>query len=565
MKLDSKDRLSLGIYTSEERIKFLYHAVHTLLDDPLNYEERLIKLGRLIVSRLADRCLIYTIGHDNSLQRLAAAAFDPSKEKLFLKITRKYVPDKTLEDHPIRIVLRTGKALFFTEVSEALIQSISQNTEHLRILKKLGFKSMMIIPLKARKNILGALVLILSDSNQLYSTQDMALAQELADIAALAVDNARLYQEARTEIIERTKTEEALNQSKESYRHLFENIPTGIYRTTPEGQILLANSALINMLGFESFEELAQRNLEQDGFGPDYKRSWFKQLLDHEGEVKGLEYVWKTKDGAKIIIRENVKSIQDREGHIIYYEGTVEDITERKLLEKQKDEFIDIASHELKTPLTTLKAYAQILEEHFRGSNDSKANLYLYKLNQQINKLTDLVHDLLDSSKFYKGSAAFRTEVFEIDELIDHIVEEIQYTTAQKIIIDKTAGQKLIKADKYRIGQVLTNLISNAIKYSPNTPNIRVFSRKEGDKIIVAVEDFGIGIPKHTQNKIFEPYFRVSGPKRNNLPGGLGLGLYISCEIIKRHKGKIWFTSTEGKGSTFYFSLKKSKGRKNHE
>jgi PAS domain S-box-containing protein len=143
------------------------------------------------------------------------------------------------------------------------------------------------------------------------------------------------------DITERKLLEEALKKSEESFRHLFENSTVGLYRTTLNGKILLANPTLVNMLGFESFEQLAKRNLEMDGFKPGYQRSEFKRMVENDTFIRGLDIVWKKKDGSEIYVQESAKAIRDTDGRILYYEGTVEDITEQKKVEaaRQSSEF----------------------------------------------------------------------------------------------------------------------------------------------------------------------------------------------------------------------------------
>lgn len=229
------------------------------------------------------------------------------------------------------------------------------------------------------------------------------------------------------------------------------------------------------------------------------------------------------------------------------------DITERKELEQKRDEFVSIASHELKTPLTTVKAFAQILEKRFRKSKDTR-DLYLVKnINTNIDKLTSLVNDLLDVSKIQAGKLQLHKKEFNIDHLIQKIVLDFQYITASHSISVERKAHKKVYGDEERIGQVLINLLTNAVKYSPKADKVIIKSRSNKDFVIVSVQDFGIGIPLDKQNRVFERFFRASDT--NQGPSGFGLGLYISWDIIRRHSGKIWVESTVGNGSTFYFSM----------
>jgi signal transduction histidine kinase len=231
---------------------------------------------------------------------------------------------------------------------------------------------------------------------------------------------------------------------------------------------------------------------------------------------------------------------------------TEKEVVERKNIEKQKDEFIGIATHELKTPVTSLKAYAEVLERKFSRSGDEGSAGSLHKMNMQLNKLTNLIEDLLDSIKIDSDKLYMQKEVFDFDQL--EIIEEMQRITEKHIIELTGTTRKKILADRERTGQVLTNLISNAIKYSPRADKILVQLAATSTDITVSVKDYGVGIPLEKSSHVFERFYRVSGPTENTFPG-LGLGLYISSEIIKREGGRIWVESNIGEGSTFHFSL----------
>ncbi len=231
-----------------------------------------------------------------------------------------------------------------------------------------------------------------------------------------------------------------------------------------------------------------------------------------------------------------------------------DDITDRKQLEKQKDDFIGIVSHELKTPLTSIIIFAQLLEKHHKQIKDERGSYFLSKMTEQIENLTHLMASFVNVYKIQNGKLELHKKNFEVNELINIVVSDFQYTTKSHIVEYNDQSKVTIYADKERIMQVLVNLISNAIKYSPTGDRVIVSLSQDGNNIIISVQDFGLGIPKEEQNRVFDRFFRVKGKDENNI-SGLGLGLYISYEIITQHKGKIWVESIEGKGSTFRFSL----------
>ncbi|HEX6109320.1 MAG TPA: HAMP domain-containing sensor histidine kinase [Ktedonobacteraceae bacterium] len=229
-------------------------------------------------------------------------------------------------------------------------------------------------------------------------------------------------------------------------------------------------------------------------------------------------------------------------------------MAERRDLEQRKDEFISMAGHELKTPLTSLQGYTELLHMKFAQQGNQEALLYLSKMATQIDKLSKLIADLLDISKIQAGKVAFAEEAVDLDALVHEVVEHLQQTTSQHQISIEGRAQREIVGDKERLGQVLINLITNAIRYSPRAERIIVHLTHTPDTLTVSVQDFGIGIPKAHQVKVFERFYRVYSDQDRTYPG-LGIGLYIAHQIIERHGGKMWVESVEGQGSTFSFSL----------
>lgn len=219
--------------------------------------------------------------------------------------------------------------------------------------------------------------------------------------------------------------------------------------------------------------------------------------------------------------------------------------------ERKKDEFISIASHELKTPLTTTKAYIQ-LSQKISNSSERGYNL-ITKAEDQLSRLEKLVADLLDVSKIQAGKMIYNIETFAFDRLLMETVGSLQLTTSRHQILIERCDQVEFNGDKLRIEQVLNNFLSNAIKYSPDSNKITILSEVRHGNIIVSVQDFGIGIDDNHLEGIFDRFYRVDNTAIRYQ--GLGLGLFISSEIIKRHGGSFWIESEPGVGSVFYFLL----------
>lgn len=232
----------------------------------------------------------------------------------------------------------------------------------------------------------------------------------------------------------------------------------------------------------------------------------------------------------------------------------VEDITKRRMVDQQKDDFIGYVTHELKTPITTVTAFVQILQGYHVKTGDKKSQFLLSKVANQMERLTGLLNSFANVYKAQRGKLELQKKKLDLDKLVHEVVETFQYTTTTHNLIIKGAITKTVNADKNRIHEILINLIINAIKYSPNADKVIIKLSEKDDAVIVSVKDFGFGITKEEQKKVFERFFRVKG-KTDNKIEGLGLGLFLVSEIIKQHKGKIWVKSSFGEGSTFSFSL----------
>jgi two-component system CheB/CheR fusion protein len=229
-------------------------------------------------------------------------------------------------------------------------------------------------------------------------------------------------------------------------------------------------------------------------------------------------------------------------------------VQEKQQLLEQREDFMAIASHELKTPLTSLKGYTQLLHSRFSKAGDVQAATQLARMDERINTLIHLINELLDVTRIQAGHLQWKTTQFDLHALIRDIVEEYGHTAELHQIQIEGDTAVLVAGDVEHVGQVLINLLTNALKYSPPATVVLITLQRERDIVIISMQDFGIGIPREKQAHLFERFFRVSEPAQMQVPG-LGLGLYISAEIVKRLGGRIWVESSPGTGSTFFFTL----------
>ena len=336
------------------------------------------------------------------------------------------------------------------------------------------------------------------------------------------------------------------------FRRLFDSNLIGVFVSDVAGTFLDANDAFLDLLGYTR-EEVLAGTIRRDALTPSefhYLSQEAVKALQETGASGTYEKEYLHKSGRRIPVLVAVTRIEQTETCM----GFVLDISASKELDKRKDEFISMASHELKTPVTSLKGFLGLLQRRLTLQRDEKALHYLARMDAQVTKLTKLINDLLDLSKMQTGQLDYREERFDLDELVQEIVETVQETTQTHHLQFEGQTQAEVFGDRDRIGQVLINLLNNAIKYSPQGDRVLVRVAISQNKALVSVQDFGIGIAKEHQHKIFERFYQVTDAEEKTYPG-LGIGLYISYEIVKRHSGQMWVESKKGEGASFYFTL----------
>ena len=276
----------------------------------------------------------------------------------------------------------------------------------------------------------------------------------------------------------------------------------------------------------------------------------------------GLDYITKPVDINIILLKvKTFYRIYEQNRKLNEMQQTLlAEIETRKRAENKKDEFISIASHELKTPLTSIKGYVQLLERSLEKAEPEVLKMHIQKANQQLNKLNDLVADLLDISKMESGKMAFAEKMFSIGQFLNNVVDIMQHSNPDIHLKLENSVSVEVFGDEHRIEQVLINFITNAIKYAPGVNRVEMKITTEDKNVRFSVRDFGIGIAEDQQSKVFEKFYRVDETSMRFQ--GLGIGLYISSEIIKRHGGNIGVNSVPGEGSEFYFTLPLTKKTK---
>lgn len=381
-----------------------------------------------------------------------------------------------------------------------------------------------------------------------------SIGQKVMLLHARQIDSVQLILLVIENVTEVHKLEASKVKSEERFRALIEKSTDAIALVTAKGKVVYASPATKGLMGYtpEEFKKLTNPFELAPPDDRKFVTKLFEKLLSNPGSTENAVYRVLHKDGRKIWIESAMTNlIEDPNVNAIVI--NYRDISERKNFETQKIDFISIATHELKTPVTSIKGYAQVMQSRFKKEGNIKAVEMLSKMDAQLKKLTVLIGDLLDVTQIDGGKLQFHVGFFDFNELVTDITNEMEFTTTKHHITKKIATTKIINGDRDRIGQVITNLLSNAIKYSPHDTKIIVTITVNKTSVTLCVQDFGIGISKEKQDKVFERFFRAGDA--DDTFGGLGLGLFISSEIVKRHGGRIWVESTKGKGSTFCFTL----------
>ena len=373
--------------------------------------------------------------------------------------------------------------------------------------------------------------------------------------------------------LDRASSLKTIKQSEKRLKTFFQSGPDAIIIINEHQQILEWNPKAELVFGFTANEVLGKELAETIiplQYREAHKKGMTHFLKTGEGPVlnKTIEITALHKKGHEFYINLSVSNV--KLGNEWVFIAFLSDITERKkteealihkeaellqakLLEEKKDEFISIASHELKTPLTTIKAYAQLALSVCSDKCPDTVHQYISKVDQYAVRLTALINELLDVSRIHAGKLRLTQTDVEMEAFIPEVLNSMQQITSDhKIILEKNETAR-VKIDALRLEQVITNIISNAAKYSPGKELIVVNSVQKDGSIIVSFKDYGIGIPKEKLGKIFDRFYRVDEVSKDF--SGLGIGLFVSSEIIKQHGGKIWAESNDGEGSTFYFSL----------
>jgi signal transduction histidine kinase/ActR/RegA family two-component response regulator len=580
-----------------EALRFLAEA-GDLLASSLDYEKTLASVARLVVPHLADWCSVYVVTEGSQFRQLAVAHVDPARVEWARQLASRYPPDPNAP-RGVPAVLRSGRAELVEEITEEMILAGARDAEHLEIIRSLGLRSVMTVPLNARGRTLGAILFVAAESGRRYGADDLALAEELARRAALAVDNARLYREAQ----------EAVRRHEEIAHRLALLIEaSGSLTRSPElsavlGAILDLSGRLIaadaHAIWRRAPESGSWELVRSAGLSPDYLReagriapsgpsmpdrpivaedvqaaqmlhdrlsayrtegiiSLLVVPLQVHGEVAGtLTFYYRSRQHFEEVTIGLATALANLAGSAI---GMAELYERQSVLRQRaeeadhrKDEFLAMLAHELRNPLGPVRNALQVL--NLAGDNLAASTQARAIIERQVRHLARLVDDLLDVSRISRGKVRLRLERLDLSALVRSAVEDRRSHLKEgglELALELAAGPLWVDADPTRIAQVVDNLLVNANKFTdPGGQVIVRVGPREAGWVGVSVVDSGIGITADMLPLLWDP-FAQADTSLDRSRGGLGLGLALVKGLVELHGGRVRATSAgPGQGADF--------------
>jgi len=377
------------------------------------------------------------------------------------------------------------------------------------------------------------------------------------------------YAIERHQLVKNLTREIISKERAKIFEDIFENTSVGVYKTTYSGEFVIANKAFVELLGFHSFEELKKTNVVDNYLNPE-KRKTFLEKISKLNKIHGMEEKWRKKDGNVIIISKNARVVRDENGEILYFEGTVEDITKKKeaeekiksynkklkKLNKDKNKFFSIVAHDLRNPFVPLLGFLNMLSDEYYKMTDNERVGHIKKIEEITINTFNLVKELLEWARVQMQTTKIEKHTINITEIIKKNIDLAEPASINKGVDIRLETEYDINAfaDYNMIDAVVRNFISNAIKYTHKNGMVTISCFSESTNVILKVEDTGIGMSKCNLKKLFDLDKIESAPGTNSETGA-GLGLILCNEFAERNNGKIWAESKVGKGSKFYLKL----------
>jgi PAS domain S-box-containing protein len=516
---------------AEENLRFLASA-NELLVATLDWERTLAAIADLAVPALAGYLVIDLLDEDDELHWVVAVHADPEKTELVRELRGQYPP--TLSTHPIQVALRTGEPQLLPDL-QAEAAAMAHDAKHGRAIRRIANTSGLVAPLAARGRTLGTISLGTIEGQPRFDESDLAMAMELARRISLALDNARLFSEAQ----ERAHAAEALEY-------------------VDDGVILVDEAGIVRLWNPTAAISLRRPAAEAVG------RPIAELLGDWQSLQSRIPVASELQTGGASRAQTLPVEVQGEErwlsiSAVRFPGGTVyafRDVTDERAVEQMKTDFVSTVSHELRTPLAAIYGAAMTLRRHDVAVEESQRDKLLEVVSSEADRLARIVNDILWASRLESGRMSIAIERCDAAAITTEVVDVLRSRAPEEIevAVSKSRGLPQVAADPDKLRQILTNLIDNAIKYSPDGGCVEVEIGRSGGRVRFRVTDQGLGVPPAEQDRIFEKFFRLD-PNLTRGVGGTGLGLYISRELVTRMNGRIWVDSDGRTGSSFFLEL----------
>jgi PAS domain S-box-containing protein len=514
----------------EEQRSFIISAGDTL-SRSLDYRETLRLVAELAAGEIADWCAVHIVESDGSIAQLAIAHADPAKLTFALELQERYPPGSA-DAAGAPAVIRSGEPELVSEVTGEMLELAARDELHLDLLRQLGLASYMCVPLKGRDDVLGAITLVSSDPGRRFAVDDLGLAEELARRAATAIENARLYREA---------------EARAQAARVLATIGDGVFLIDRGGRVRLWNSAAQWITGLHEDDVLGR---PAHAAIPGWEAVETRIPVASTGEIARAE---------SLPLQVGERELWLSVSAVGYEDGTVyafRDLTEERALESMRQDLVATVSHELRTPLAAIYGAALTLRRDDVSLEAQLHDKLLEVIAEESDRLAAIVNDLLLASQLDSGRMTANIERCDPREIVQLEIDAARIHLPDDVELELAAPDELpaVAADSGQLRQVISNLIENAIKYSPEGGTINVSLVPNDRNVRFAIADSGLGIPPSEQRRIFEKFFRLD-PHMSRGIGGTGLGLYICRELVRRVDGRIWVESDGHSGSTFFVEI----------
>jgi PAS domain S-box-containing protein len=467
---------------------------------------------------------------------------DPEKIAWARELQERYPADSGAE-HGLAGVIRTGVPELIPEVTEEMLVGAARNAEHLAILRRVGITSAIIAPILARERTLGAISFVAAESGHRYDERDLRLAQDLTRRAALAIENAHLYDAERDA---RVLAEEA----QAWFRALFEATPDAILVVGGEDRVVDANRAACDLLGYALGELL---NLHFGDLAADGDAASVRFARRERDDEDRIEREVQRRDGSRIPVEIWSRRLNLPTGPIGI--GVLRNMSERRHMDQIREEVLSAISHDLRSPLGAIKLHAQSLQRLVRRGGDidrGRLDDGLAAIDKMSTRVASLLEDVVEVARERDSQGVpYVPEPTDLVALAQRCAAEADAAAAREVRVDSSVAALVGMWDAQGIERVVLNVLNNAVKYSPAGGEVivRVGETDAADRhwAVIEVQDQGIGIPAADLPRIFERFWRG---RNVGAIGGTGLGLTGAWQIVERHAGAIDVASEEGRGTT---------------